>query len=109
MSWLYDRFIFSTFLIGYATAFEYGFQKTIGKFITRTIVVDEYGQRPSFGVVLLRSLIRFLPFEFFTCLGGNGGWHDRWTNTFVITELELESIKRAMREKALEQEFVQQV
>jgi uncharacterized RDD family membrane protein YckC len=84
-------------MIAYLTAFEFAFQKTIGKFVTRTIVVDEYGQRPSFGSVVLRSLIRFVPFEPFSCMGTDGGWHDRWTKTYVITESELEEIKRAMR------------
>lgn len=64
--------------------------------MTRTIVVDEYGQRPSFDKIILRTLIRFVPFEPFSHFGDKGGWHDRWTNTFVIRESELEEIRRLL-------------
>ncbi len=77
---------------------EFFLQKTLPKIITRSIVVDEYGQRPSFVQVVLRTLIRFIPFEPFSHLSGNGGWHDRWTKTFVIRESELREIRQLIQD-----------
>jgi len=50
-----------------------------------TIVVDERGNKISFGKAALRSLCRIIPFEAFSFLGEEGrGWHDTITNTYVI-------------------------
>ena len=59
--------------------------RTIGKFITKTKVVDENGKRPDFGTIVLRSLCRFIPFEPFSFLGAeSSGWHDKLSKTWVI-------------------------
>ena len=59
--------------------------KTIAKFITKTKVVNEEGEKPDFGTILLRSLCRFIPFEPFSFLGSdNSGWHDKLSKTRVI-------------------------
>jgi uncharacterized RDD family membrane protein YckC len=88
------------FIIG-----EFYCQKTLGKFITRTVVVDEYGEPPDFKAVLLRTLIRLIPFEVFSFFGADRGWHDRWTNTYVLRRSELENIRELLRNQ--EDEFVQ--
>ena len=59
--------------------------RTIAKFITRTKVVSENGDKPSYGAILLRSICRFIPFEPFSFLGSQtSGWHDRLSKTVVI-------------------------
>lgn len=57
--------------------------RTIGKLITKTRVVDEYGRVPDFSVTLKRTACRFVPFDAFSFLGDNG-WHDDWSGTKVI-------------------------
>lgn len=44
---------------------EYFWQKTPGKFLTKTIVIDEYGNKPDVGSLLLRSLVRLVPLKVF--------------------------------------------
>ncbi len=82
---------------------EYKWQKTPGKFLTKTIVVDEYGNKPELRAIVLRSLIRLVPFEAFSCLGDDysNGWHDRWANTWVVTEEELQILKNLQAEQSL--------
>jgi len=80
----------------YYTISEYFFQQTIGKFFTNSIVVDEYGDRPDFKTIVVRSVIRIIPFEPFSFLGNDRGWHDAWTDTYVITRSELEQIRELM-------------
>ena len=61
---------------------------TLGKLITGTRVVREDGSPISFAQALGRSLCRFIPFEAFSFLGGNGkpvGWHDSISKTRVIS------------------------
>jgi uncharacterized RDD family membrane protein YckC len=59
---------------------------TIGKLITKTKVVTESGDKPSFGQIVGRSFCRLIPFEAFSFLGGNPGWHDTITSTFVVNK-----------------------
>ncbi len=80
----------------YYTLFESLTQKTPGKFFTNTIVINEYGQKPDFSNILGRSMIRLIPFEAFSFLSGGRGWHDRWSNTFVVTLKEMDEIKLIM-------------
>ncbi len=59
--------------------------RTFAKFITKTKVVDEKGEKPGVKVIVLRSLVRFIPFEAFSFLGNEGnGWHDKASNTIVV-------------------------
>ena len=61
--------------------------KTIAKYITKTVVVDKYGEKPSYGTILLRTLCRFIPFEPFSFLGDDrSGWHDNLSGTMVVED-----------------------
>ena len=72
-------------LILYYFSFEVSTGRTLGKLITRTRVVDEEGNKPSWSKILGRTLTRIVPFEAFTFLGKDGrGLHDRWPKTYVI-------------------------
>jgi len=61
--------------------------KTPGKWMTRTRVVTEKGNKPTFLNILGRSAARLIPFEPFSFLGsGPGGWHDTLSKTLVVDE-----------------------
>lgn len=91
-------FLFGT--MTYYLFFEFLTQRTPGKFITRTVVIDEYGNKPEFTSILLRSLIRYIPFEALSCLDEKEsyGWHDKWSKTWVVTYDELKKIKQLQLE-----------
>ena len=76
----------------YYTVCEYFFQKTLGKVFTQSLVVNEYGEKPDFKTIVVRTVIRFIPFEPFSFFSSNRGWHDKWTNTYVIRKFELEKL-----------------
>jgi uncharacterized RDD family membrane protein YckC len=76
---------------------EFYFQRTIGKFFTKSIVVNEHGEKPDFQTILVRTVSRFIPFEPFSFFANNRGWHDRWTKTYVIRKEEWERIKELMK------------
>lgn len=75
-----------TIAIGYYILTEAVFQCSIGKLVTGTRVVNEFGQRATFGQIIGRSFARLIPFEAFSFLGGNKpvGWHDKLSGTRVI-------------------------
>lgn len=81
---------------------EYYWQQSPGKYLTKTVVINEYGNKPDLSQVVLRSLIRMVPFEPFSCAGDTHsyGWHDSWSETFVVPKEELENLKRLQKEQA---------
>lgn len=86
--------------------FEYKFQKTPGKWITGTIVVNQYGEKLAANDALLRTMIRLVPFEPFSCFSdSNRGWHDKWSNTYVLQKKEYEEIKNRLKELNAENEL----
>lgn len=85
-----DNFMLN-YLLGFIIAFifysslEASSGRTVGKLITKTKVIDEYGNTPSYGKILLRTLCRFIPFDAFSFLGSTAeGWHDTLSNTRVV-------------------------
>lgn len=74
----------------YYTVTEALFGRSLGKFITGCVVVDENGQKPDFGIIFKRSLCRLIPFDAFTFLGGSRGWHDSISDTYVINKKVLD-------------------
>ena len=58
--------------------------RTIGKFITGTKVVDWSGNTPDSGTLIKRNLYRAVPFDPLSFGGSRGGWHDRWSDTYVV-------------------------
>lgn len=77
-------------LIIYYTLTEGIFGRSIGKFITGTIVVDENGEKINFGTAFKRSLCRLIPFDIFSFLGSGRGWHDSIADTYVVEKKSLE-------------------
>jgi uncharacterized RDD family membrane protein YckC len=69
----------------YYTILEYTTGRSIAKFLTATKVVSCKGEKPALSFVLLRSLCRYIPFEWLSFFGtSKTGWHDRFSKTRVI-------------------------
>ena len=66
-------------------------QASLGKLILKRVVVNEYGDKPTFKQILGRSFSRIVPFEALSCFG-TIGWHDDWSKTFVIRKKNLEDL-----------------
>lgn len=77
-----------TFLI-YYFGMELIFQKTFGKFVTKTKVVNEDGEKPTTSQIILRTLSRLIPFDQFSYLIVQKGFHDYLSNTIVVDESEI--------------------
>ncbi|HCM75771.1 MAG TPA: RDD family protein [Cytophagales bacterium] len=73
-----------TLYVGYYTLLEASSGRTIGKLFTGTRVVDKDGKTPDAGTIFRRSLTRCIPFEAFSFLSNSRGWHDKWTDTWVV-------------------------
>jgi len=58
--------------------------RSLGKLITKTKVMDENDDKPSFMVMLGRTLCRFIPFDALSFLANGYGWHDSISKTKVV-------------------------
>ncbi len=91
---LYSSLFGLTIIVLYYLLSETFMHRTPGKFLTGSFVVNEYGEKPNFNAVLVRTVSRLVPFEPFSCLASSGrGWHDTWSHTFVVSKSELDEIK----------------
>lgn len=80
-----------SFSIFYYLVFEFFFGRTIGKFITGSVVVNENGLKPNFRIVCVRTLSRFIPFDALSFLIKSGRiWHDSISKTYVVEKKDLE-------------------
>jgi uncharacterized RDD family membrane protein YckC len=79
-----DFLLGSVLISCYYVAFEGAWSRTPGKWVFGTVVVDESGARPSLKQVLGRTACRFIPFEAFSFLSNQPGWHDRIPGTRVV-------------------------
>ncbi len=87
----------------YYFLFESLIQSTPGKLLTQTIVINEYGQKPTISELIVRSLVRIVPFEPLSCLSERG-WHDVWSKTWVVRKEEKQKILELLTEKALDKQ-----
>jgi uncharacterized RDD family membrane protein YckC len=71
-------------LLVYYVVLEAATGRTIGKLITRTRVVMADGSKLTTKAILLRTLCRLIPFDAFSFLGGDPGWHDTLSKTRVV-------------------------
>ncbi len=59
--------------------------RTLGKYITKTIVVTTEGEAITTKHALSRTLCRLIPFDGISFLGVDGkGWHDSISKTYVV-------------------------
>lgn len=87
------------FFLFYYLIMEGVFNTTAGKCATNTTIVNESGERPRFSQILGRTFSRIIPFEPFSFLGAAArGWHDTFTNTYVVESMN--------KEDAISDEFI---
>jgi uncharacterized RDD family membrane protein YckC len=65
---------------------EIKFQKTIGKFITKTKVVKLNGEKPESSDIISRTFCRLIPFDRVSFLFMKNGIHDFLSKTKVIKD-----------------------
>ncbi|GAB1856148.1 hypothetical protein MHTCC0001_09830 [Flavobacteriaceae bacterium MHTCC 0001] len=73
--------------IGYYGIMEIKFQKTVGKFITKTKVVKINGEKPEKGDIIARTFYRLIPFDRLSFLFVKNGFHDLLSKTKVIKDV----------------------
>lgn len=79
----------------YYNFFEITTSRTIGKFCTNTIVVDENGDRATYEAVMIRSLIRIIPLYWVSfIIFPSRGLHDVISKTYVVNKNLLEEKKK---------------
>jgi len=90
-----SMFMFLLIMFFYFSVMEFLTGKSVGKAITRTTVVLENGEKPNYKATAKRTIIRFVPFDGLSFLGTPcRGWHDSWSNTYVVKDAVLKKQKR---------------
>ncbi len=80
--------------------FESYLQRTPGKFLTGTRVIRLDGAKPTEWNILLRTLLRFIPFEALSFMGAFPiGFHDSLSRTLVIDIYKYERELQRQRHK----------
>ncbi|WP_044399380.1 RDD family protein [Lacinutrix sp. Hel_I_90] len=72
--------------IGYYGIMENRFQKTLGKFITKTKVVKLNGEKPESSAIITRTFCRLIPFDRLSFLFTKNGIHDLLSKTKVVKD-----------------------
>jgi uncharacterized RDD family membrane protein YckC len=72
--------------IAYYGIMEIKFQKTLGKFITKTKVVNLNGEKPETGFIIARTFCRLIPFDRLSFLFTKNGIHDLLSKTKVVKD-----------------------
>lgn len=63
--------------------------RSLGKFLTGTVAVNENGEPMDVQKTFIRNLCRLIPFDGFSFLG-TLGWHDKVSKTRVVMKKEFE-------------------
>ena len=97
MSEIQDLIVSYLFMVLYYFVMEKYTFKTLGKIVTKTIVVSTDGGEPTTKQILQRSFSRCIPFDALSFLGTVGkGWHDSISNTYVVKEDKFYARKNAL-------------
>ena len=89
-NWVSSLSVVESFFFGLVILFFYYlitemyFSRTFGKYFTKTIVVKHEGSRPNMKSIIVRTLSRLIPFEPFSFLTADRGWHDTLSVTYVV-------------------------
>lgn len=83
---LFSQTMVYLIMLSYYFIMEYKFQKTLGKFLTKSRVVHIDGSKPKLSDILLRTLCRLIPFEWLSYLFSNDGFHCKLSNTRVVKD-----------------------
>lgn len=92
---LMSRLIGLLILVGYYFILEMSIGTTLGKLILGYTVIDKYAEKPKAATLLGRNFARAVPFEAFSCLGERG-WHDSWSNTYVVKNSEKVELQKLL-------------
>jgi len=98
--WVGNMSTVESYVVGYVVMFFYYgltevfLSRSIAKFVTKTVVVNQNGAKPDSGTIVKRTLCRMIPFNHFSFLGGGRGWHDSISETYVVKKDLLEEKKR---------------
>lgn len=88
--------------IVYYGLFETLNMRTLGKYVTNTVVVNRDGSKPGTNRILLRTICRQIPFEAFSFLGVFPiGWHDTLSKTLVVDAAKLKLAQDANATKQM--------
>ena len=73
-------------IFNYYFILELYFQKTLGKALTGSKVIEENGEKASVKKIILRTICRFIPIDWISFIFFRNGIHDRLSKTKVIRE-----------------------
>lgn len=71
---------------GYYVFMETKYQKTIGKFITKTSVTMKDGGKPKAEDIIRRTFYRLIPLDMISFLYSGNGLHDKLSNTTITKD-----------------------
>lgn len=83
--YLHFFFLFITNVL-YYLIFEITTRKTLGKMVTKTRVVNYSGKEASNGDIVIRTLMRLVPFDCISYFFTRNGIHDMLSKTKVIKD-----------------------
>lgn len=85
MDGLTDRIFTALIMVIYLFTMEVTTQRTVGKYITGTMVVMDNGSKPEPRAIILRALCRVLTIEALSFIRQvPRGWHDTASGTYVV-------------------------
>jgi len=88
----FQKLVSFLFYYGYYFVFEQVFGQTPGKMLLGYVVINKYAQLPTVSETAIRTLCRLIPFEGLSCFNEKGGWHDRFSNTYVVSKEERQKL-----------------
>lgn len=78
-------FVAFLIMLVYYISMESLFARSVGKFVTKTKVITQIGEKPDTGTIVQRTFCRIIPFDQLSFLGAPGrGWHDSISRTYVV-------------------------
>ena len=83
---IYRMGTLALFFAIYYIPFEHKYQKTLGKIITKTKVVNLEGEKAELGDIISRTFCRLIPFDRFSFFFTRNGFHDAISKTKVIKD-----------------------
>ncbi|MBK8806718.1 MAG: RDD family protein [Bacteroidales bacterium] len=73
----------------YYIVFETLYSRTIGKFITRTKVITNSGDKPNLKVIIKRTFCRLIPFDSYSFIDNEIGFQDKYSKTLVVIDKKM--------------------
>ncbi|MGO4904687.1 RDD family protein [Flavobacterium sp. W20_MBD1_R3] len=104
-NWVSSLSVVESFFFGLVILFLYYlitemyFSRTFGKYFTKTMVVKHDGSRPNMKSIMIRTLCRLIPFEPFSFITAERGWHDTLSVTYVVKKHDFIAKKKIFSEE----------